>query len=62
MSAPSGDAHGDCSSRSKYGVPHSEAKHDGCATTGIGGTTHGDGNSDPSSGANRSATELIDRN
>jgi hypothetical protein len=43
MSAPGGDAHGDSSGRSRYGVPRSAAKRDGSATTDISGTTHGDG-------------------
>jgi hypothetical protein len=31
MSTPGGNTHGDSSGRSKYGVPHSAAKRDGCA-------------------------------
>jgi hypothetical protein len=61
MSTPGGDAHGDSGDRSRYGVPHSAAKCDGCATTGISGAIHGDGDSEPSGGADRSAAEPIDR-
>jgi hypothetical protein len=57
MSAPGGDTHGDRGGRSRYGVPHSAAKRDGCATIGIGGATHGDGAGEPSSGADRSTAK-----
>jgi hypothetical protein len=43
MSAPGSDAHGDSGDKNRYGVPHSAAKRDGCATTDISGATHGDG-------------------
>jgi hypothetical protein len=65
MFAPSGDTPmgiAAAAGRSKYGVPRSAAKRDGCATFGIGGATHGDGDGEPSSGADRSATEPTDRN
>jgi hypothetical protein len=62
MSTPGGGVHRDSGSRSKCGVPHSTAKRDGCATTDIGGATHGDCDGEPSSGADRSATEPIDWN
>jgi hypothetical protein len=61
MSIPGGGAHGDSSVRSRYGVPHSAAKRGGCVIIGIGGTTHGDGDSEPSS-VDRSAAEPIDQN
>jgi hypothetical protein len=59
MCAPGGDTHEDSGG---YGVPHSTAKGDGYATTDIGGATHGDGDGEPSSGADRSAAEPIDWN
>jgi hypothetical protein len=51
MSAPVGDARGDGDSRSKYGVPCSTAKREGCATTAIGDATHGVGDGETNGGA-----------
>jgi hypothetical protein len=51
MSAPSGNTHGDSGGRRRYGAPHSAVKRDDCATTGINGATHGDGDGEPSSSA-----------
>jgi hypothetical protein len=62
MSAPGGGTHGYSGGRSRYSVPHSSAKCDGCAIMSINGTSHGDGDSEPSSGADRSTSERIDRN
>jgi hypothetical protein len=50
MSAPVGGARGDGNSRSKYGVPRLAAKREGCATTGIGDATHGDGDGETNGG------------
>jgi hypothetical protein len=51
MSAPGGGSHGDSVGRSRYDVLRSIAKCDGCVTTGIGGTTHGGGDGEPTSDA-----------
>jgi hypothetical protein len=57
MSTPVGGGRGDGDGRSKYVVPRSAVKREGCATTGIGGTTHGDGDGEINSGAPESETE-----
>jgi hypothetical protein len=62
MSAPEGDAHGDSDDRSRYDVPRLAANYGGCATTGIGDTTHGDGDDKLSRDTDRSTAELIDQN
>jgi hypothetical protein len=51
MSAPVGGARGDGDGRSKYGIPCSAAKREGCATTAIGDATHGDGDGETNGGA-----------
>jgi hypothetical protein len=60
MSTPGGGAHGDSGGWSRYGVPCSAAKRDGCLTIGISGDTYGGGDGEPNSDTDRSATELID--
>jgi hypothetical protein len=57
MFAPIGGTHGDGDGRSKYGVPCSEAKCEGCATTGIGAATHEDGDGETNAGAIESAAK-----
>jgi hypothetical protein len=61
MTASIGDTHRDGDGGSSRGVLGSAAERKDYATTG-GGVTHGDDNSEPSSGADRSKAEPIDRN
>jgi hypothetical protein len=53
MFAPVSDASGDGDDRSRYDIPHSTAKCEGCATTDISSTIHGDGDSEINGGTTR---------
>jgi hypothetical protein len=57
--APSvGGIHRDGNYRRSHNVLGLAVEHEDCATTRLRGTTHGDGNGEPSSSADRSATDI----
>jgi hypothetical protein len=62
MVASIGSAHRDDNCKSSRSVLRSAVERKDYATTGLWGATHGDGNDEPNSDANRSTTEPIDQN
>jgi hypothetical protein len=57
MATSVGGAHRDGDGGSSHGVLGSAVICEDCATIGLGGTAHGDGNDEPNSDADRSTTE-----